>query len=303
MDKMSTQRIFFEAEVHRSQYAEFTQREWENVVDNLNALSMWEMLRALASISEPKREEVVAQAKRVLEDNRGWKNPSDRIQWAAAIVTKMRFVTPRAGLFQRPPGLVESPEETDAKVFLEEHKGKTAKRGELITLHQPSIATNAAGIFIRYRMQFTHTIKRSTTAEEIIDLVNSKAPVNHWAMSCHGFIDRTTGEARADIGTGLDHSNVGLFSKLRGQVGVIWFGGCLISASTQGHKDCIERARKADCFLVAPAFLMAGGGGDLPLGRMDMNRRFMPKVFDPGGGLVSWDDFLDMGKKLKFTVT
>jgi hypothetical protein len=262
---------------------------------------MWEMLRALAGLSQSKRDEVVGWAESVLKDKRRWTGAYDRIAWASRIVTNNAFESPPAGLFAKPPGMAESPEETDARVFLEERKG--GKKPERITLGQPSIATNASGISTRYHMKFTETITGATSAPDLIDLVFSKGSVRHWAISCHGIVDHADGSTRILLGSGFDHSSVGLFTKLKGRLDVMWIGGCLAASSVLGHDDSKARAMNAECHLVAPAFLMTTGTGDLPMGRMDMDRRFMPVVFKPDGSLIAWDTFLRMGKTLNFMVS
>jgi hypothetical protein len=298
---MSTQRDIFNAEVRRSQLMDFNTDDWVTAIDSLNALSMWEMLRALAAISESKRGDVVNQAEVILKNRRGWTPAYNRIAWAADIVTGNVFKSPPEGLFQKQPGMSQTAEETDAKVFLEERR--SGKKSELITLVQPSIATNAAGISTRYHMQFTELIPAVKPVEDIINLVLSKGSVRHWAISSHGFVNHDDGSTRIALGQNLDHSNVGLFSKLKGKVDVIWVGGCFPASSDPGKEDCKARAQNAGCHLVAPGFLMTAGTGDLPMGRIDMNRRFIPVVFKPDGGLIAWDNFLALGRSLNFTVS
>jgi hypothetical protein len=165
------------------------------------------------------------------------------------------------------------------------------------------MALNAAHIFVRLHMLHTLNISPVTTAQQIIDFAKAKGVLKHLVINCHGFVDHSTGATTLAIGTHFDSSNVGLFSQLKGHVGVIWIDGCLAAGSKSGSDDCKERAQNAECFVVAPAFLMAGPSGDLPMGRMDMNRRFMPVVFDNLGGRIAWDYFLKMGKTLHFTVS
>lgn len=300
-ENMSVQRDIFEAEVRRSRLMDFSPDDWVTAIDNLNALSMWEMLRALAAVSESKRDEIVRNAEIILKKRRGWTSTFDRISWAAEIVTNNFFKSPPAGLFPRQHGMPQSVEEVDAKVFLEERK--SGKKLELITLAQPSIATNAAGITTRYHMQFTETIAETLSASDIIDLVSGKGPVRHWAISCHAFVNHDDGSTRIALGKDLDHSNVRLFTKLKGKIGVIWIGGCFPASSVSGIEDCKARAVNAGCHLVAPAFLMTTGTGDLPIGRIDINRRFMPNVFTPDGGILVWDAFLAMAQTAHFTVS
>ena len=60
---MSTQRQIFEIEVQASDFEEFTTNRWTLGIDNLNALSMWEMLRALDKLKPAKRTEVLSTAR------------------------------------------------------------------------------------------------------------------------------------------------------------------------------------------------------------------------------------------------
>jgi len=44
------------------------------------------------------------------------------------------------------------------------------------------------------------------------------------------------------IGKGFDSDNTGLFSHLKGQVGVLWLCGCSAAGSVKGKDDCKARA-------------------------------------------------------------
>jgi hypothetical protein len=98
---ISSQRIYFETEVRRSELWDFSTDQWVTAIDMLNALSMWEMLRALATLSQSKRNEVVEQARKILVERRGWRDPYDRIEWAADIVSNLRFNPPAPGCSRR----------------------------------------------------------------------------------------------------------------------------------------------------------------------------------------------------------
>jgi len=300
---MSVQRDLFEVEVRLSELQDYSTDRWDQGrgIDNLNALSMWEMLRTLFKLKPSKRNEVVEQARVILVVRRGWPNAYQRIQWAADIVSTMSIKKPPPGLFTIPPGATASSEEMDANVFLQEHAAGT--KSELITLKQPSMALNAVGISPRYHMQFTETIPASRSMNDILSLVAAKGALKHLAISSHGRVDKTDGDTKLELGSDCDASTVSLFSRLSGRVGVVWIGGCLAGNSAKGDDDCRNRAKNASCYVVAPAFLMATRGGDLRVGRMDMNRRFIPRVYDPSGVLVAWDNFLKMAKRLEFTVS
>src|SRR5215831_9184244 len=165
--EMSVQRDLFEIEVRLSELQDYSTDRWDRGrgIDNLNAPSMWEMLRTLFKLKPSKRDEVVEQARVILVVRRGWLKAYERIQWAADIVGTMQFKRPPPGLFDIPAGAAQSTEEMDANVFPQEHAAGT--KSELITLKQPSMALNAIGIAPRYHMQFTEGIPSSKSINEI----------------------------------------------------------------------------------------------------------------------------------------
>jgi hypothetical protein len=126
---MSTQLQIFEMEVHASDFEEFSPKRWTLGIDNLNALSMWEMLRAFDKLKPAKRTEVLSAAQSVLVAARGWTGPYARIEWAMNVVNGLRLVAPPSGLFQVRDGFSEPTEVTDAKVFIAERtKGLVLQR-------------------------------------------------------------------------------------------------------------------------------------------------------------------------------
>jgi hypothetical protein len=298
---MSTQRQIFEIEVHASDFEEFTTKRWTLGIDNLNALSMWEMLRALDKLKPAKRTEVLSAAQSVLVASRGWTAPFARIEWAMKIVNGLRLVDPPPGLFEVRAGFSEPTEVTDAKVFIAERtKGQGGQKGDFITLAQPSVAINAAGISPRYQMSVTKSITSGVAFSKIIDDIAAQGVLKHVIFNSHGRV-ASGGATTIEVGSGIDSSTNELFKRLAGKVGVIWICGCLAANSESGKADCIARAQNARAHLVAPAFLMSAGGGDLPLGHMDMNQRFLPHVFTPTGGSIPFSDFLDQKGTLGFT--
>ena len=67
-----------------------------------------------------------------------------------------------------------------------------------------------------------------------------------------------------------------------------------------------ERARKAKAFFVAPVMYMQikPGSKSVPAGKIDMFKRFMPKIWTPGGVRLDWDHFVqDHAKTLKFSIS
>lgn len=84
---MSVQRDRFEAEVRKPQ------PNWETVIDNLNALAMFEMLPALAGLQPAIRNEVVNQSRRILRTQRGWRGSCDRIEFAADVINDQRVTS------------------------------------------------------------------------------------------------------------------------------------------------------------------------------------------------------------------
>src|SRR4051812_43671343 len=88
---MSTQRQIFEIEVQASDQEEFNVRRWTFGIDNLNALSIYEMLRSFEKLKTNKRTEVLNAARAVLVESRGWTIPFARIEWAMKVVNTQRL--------------------------------------------------------------------------------------------------------------------------------------------------------------------------------------------------------------------
>jgi hypothetical protein len=174
------------------------------------------------------------------------------------------------------------------------------QKGDFITLAQPSAAINAAGISPRYHMKVTKSIAAGVPVSTIMDEIAAQGALKHVIFNSHGRV-ASGGATTIEVGSGIDSSTNELFKRLAGKVGVIWICGCLAANSESGKADCIARAQNAMAHLVAPAFLMSAGGGDLPMGHVDMNQRFLPHVFTPAGGSISFSDFLDQKEKLGFT--
>ena len=298
---MSTQSQIFEIEVQMSESEEFSPQRWTFGIDNLNALSMYELLRALDKLKPRKRAEVMEAAEFVLVRTRRWTGPFDRIAWAMKIVTDQRVAPTPYGLFVTREGFSEPTEVTDAKVFIaEKTKGQGGQKSDFIALSQPSMALNAAGLSPRYHMKTTRSVADGQSIESLIGDVAGQGRLKHLIFNSHGRVAKG-GETTLELGAGLSSSNTGEFTKLSGKVGVIWICGCLAANSELGKADCIARAKNSGAYLVAPAFLMMAGGGDLAPGRMDMNVHYLPHVFTPGGDDLPFSSFIKMGTSLGFT--
>ena len=84
---MSQQRDLFEAELRKPQ------PNWEVVIDNLNALAMFEMLPALAPLTAALRTQIVRMARSILETQRGWAGAADRIDFAVDVVNDRKITS------------------------------------------------------------------------------------------------------------------------------------------------------------------------------------------------------------------
>jgi Domain of unknown function (DUF4329) len=96
---MSTQRSTFEGEVHA------VDPNWNRALNNLNALSMSEMLDTLAGLPPDLRKKVLSQAWHILSADRQWKGSYDRIDFAGEVVTDLRL---GQGDTRAPPDQVET---------------------------------------------------------------------------------------------------------------------------------------------------------------------------------------------------
>jgi Domain of unknown function (DUF4329) len=84
---MSQQRDLFEAELRKPQ------PNWEVVIDNLNALAMFEMLPALAPLTAALRTQIAGKARSILETQRGWAGAGDRIDFAVDVVNDRKITS------------------------------------------------------------------------------------------------------------------------------------------------------------------------------------------------------------------
>jgi hypothetical protein len=89
---MSQQRDLFEAELRKPQ------PNWDVAIDNLNALAMFEMLPALAPLTPALRTQVVSNARRILDTQRGWTGAADRIDFAVDVVNDRRLTSWSSGV-------------------------------------------------------------------------------------------------------------------------------------------------------------------------------------------------------------
>jgi hypothetical protein len=298
---MSALRDAFEQEVRNSETQTYDNDRWETAIDNLNGMSIYEMLRVLYALRPIKRQEVLDAAKYILTVKRQWKDPFDRIAWAAQVASEVRVVPPRFGLFTTKPGFSDPDEVVAAKVFVAENTaGGGGAKGDFIMLTQPSMAFNDSGLGISYKMRVTRSVASGAAFSGLLVDAAGQGALKHLIFNCHGEV-AAGGATTLLIGSGLDSSHNAEFAKLQNKVGVIWLCGCMASNSVSGVADCRERASSAKSYLVAPAFLMSSGSHALPDGQMDMNVRFLPHVFTPTGGDLTWGGFLAMGATLGFT--
>ncbi|WP_437277899.1 hypothetical protein WME90_42805 [Sorangium sp. So ce375] len=174
-----------------------------------------------------------------------------------------------------------------------------------ITLSKPHMALNASDTPVTYHMQYDRFISSSARPADVMAMATSTGVLKHLVFSSHGHIKREPNGAIVsiiNIGTGLTKQDVEVFDKLKQTMGggVIWFGACGIGNDNEQNK---ERAVRSTCYVVAPVMYMQPRSGQprkVPLGKIDMYDRFIPKVFTPSGGMMPWPSFLQLGKRLGF---
>jgi hypothetical protein len=175
----------------------------------------------------------------------------------------------------------------------------------LQTLSAPHMALNATHSPVTYSMKYTRTISPMTSLHELAAIVNNVGPLKHLAMSAHGQVTRDDGgvtDSVLGIGKTIGRADVSFFRDIRRSIagGILWLGGCAMGADSTG---CEERARAAQCYIVAPTLYMAlragQGPGPLPYGKMDMWSAYKPAVLDPHGNKLGWPRFAThMGRRL-----
>jgi hypothetical protein len=131
------------------------------------------------------------------------------------------------------------------------------------------------------------------TAQEIIDKVKARLPLNHLVFNCHG------APGYLWIGGGFRQTDAGLFSQLNGRVKVVWIRGCSCAGSAVGQQFCADIAQYSKSHVVAP-IMHTPQYRKLPPSTLEYEQN-MPRVNAPGGGLVSWLDFCCMGQRLGFS--
>lgn len=77
---MSRERDQFEAEVRKPR------PDWTVAIDRLNSLAMFEMLPALSGLNRDQLNDVLGQARRILNTERHWYGAFDRVEFAAFVV-------------------------------------------------------------------------------------------------------------------------------------------------------------------------------------------------------------------------
>ena len=191
-------------------------------------------------------------------------------------------------------------------VNVEPRKAASVAEG-LVQLGGKSHALNSSDTPVPYSLTTKTSVPTSASPDTVISQATAAGPVNHLVFSCHGHIkyeDNKILDSIIDLGTGLNHGNITLFEKLSTVVsgGVIWCCGCAIGSDNDANA---ERARKAKAFFVAPVMYMQikPGSKGVPPGKIDMFKRFMPKIWSPAGGMLDWDHFVhDHAKTLKFSI-
>jgi hypothetical protein len=191
-------------------------------------------------------------------------------------------------------------------VNVEPRKAASVTDG-FVQLGGNSRALNSTDTPVPYDLSSETSVQTSASPETVIGLATAMGRVHHLVFSCHGHIeykDNKITDSIINLGTGLNRDNINLFEKLSTVVsgGVIWCCGCAIGTDNELNP---ERAKKALAFFVAPVMYMQikKGAKRVPPGKIDMFKRFMPKVWSPGGVRLDWDHFVqDHAKTLKFSI-
>ncbi len=137
----------------------------------------------------------------------------------------------------------------------------------MILIRQPSFALNAEDVPGQpYTMMYTKVVTASASPNQLFDEVASIAKLNplySLIINCHGFYGKSQNGKRGggfglDLGTGLDITNVSLFSKLKGLVDRIYIIACgAARPSLSGPVDgngaylCQEIAKNSGAFVIA----------------------------------------------------
>jgi hypothetical protein len=202
-------------------------------------------------------------------------------------------------------------------VNVEPRKAASVADG-LVKLGGISRALNSTDTPVPYDLTSKTRVSTSASPEAVFGQATVSGRVDHLVFSCHGHIvyekvkddfgieQNKITDSIINLGTGLNRDNIKLFERLSAAVsgGVIWCCGCAIGNDNEINNP--DRARKANAFFVAPVMYMQikpGSKGVVPPGQIDMYKRFLPKVWTPGGGRLDWDHFVhDYAKTLKFSI-
>lgn len=181
------------------------------------------------------------------------------------------------------------------------------KRQFRINLDGPHMALNSHDTPVPYAMDRTETVPSTMTPAELIDMVKAEAEarkkehgtsvgLKHLVFSCHGFPGQILifGKNDTDL---FDDSNVHLFSRLKGLVGVIWVLSCAVAGGTS---FCESLASNAGCYLVAASMTVPTTGLSLAGGQIDMDLGCLPTIFPPAGDKQSINTFAMNGPDLGF---
>jgi hypothetical protein len=177
----------------------------------------------------------------------------------------------------------------------------------MITIISPSMAINDPRAPRSYTMDVTKSVTARTTMEDIVTLIldaagtRSGGVIQNLVLNAHG------GPGLLAIGTGLDSSSMGPFSRVRGRVHKIWFTGCLSARiagpataahgdgaalralgvnSGDGHAFIGAFARLTGCHVVAPTEMQSGSRSSYPSGQIDSYEGLVLS-YSPAG-VVTW---------------
>ena len=191
-------------------------------------------------------------------------------------------------------------------VTVEPRKGVSVADG-LVQLGGNSRALNSSDTPVPYDLTSETRVATNASPDTVIGQATAKGRVDHLVFSCHGHIeykDNKITDSIINLGTGFNRDNIELFDKLSAVVngGVIWCCGCAI-----GNDNVLnaERAKRSKAFFVAPVmYMQIQKGFKAPPGKIDMLKRFLPKIWSPLGAMLDWDHFVqDHAKNLKFGIS
>jgi hypothetical protein len=156
-----------------------------------------------------------------------------------------------------------------------------------INLTSPHMALNGGGLAYYYKMDSNLVIPGTDSPTQIMDKVKKGAAaahggkLRHLAFNCHGYVSP---RIYLQLGTEITPSDVGVFTQLKGLVGVIWLCACNLASHPDGEVMCQNIANNAGCYVVACMLAVAvkqNPGLVLPAGAIEDLSAHMPKVYAP----------------------